>query len=85
MEEAAKLSGEDPAYEEMREKKDFSAVITFLEDDYKEKKQLASEAFLNSRNKREEFDSKKQILNRKRNYPQRQKLWLQRSAVWKRN
>lgn len=61
MEEAAKLSGEDPAYEEMREKKDFSAVITFLEDDYKEKKQLASEAFLNSRNKREELDSKKQI------------------------
>ena len=45
MEEAAKLLGENPAYEEMREKKDFSAVITFLEDDYKEKKQLASEAF----------------------------------------
>ena len=61
MEEAAKLSGEDPAYEEMRENKDFPSVIAYLKADYKEKKQQAAEALINSRHKREEFDSKKQI------------------------
>lgn len=61
MEEAAKLSGEDPAYEEMRENRDFPAVIAYLKADYKEKKQLASETLKNSRHKKVEFDSKKQI------------------------
>lgn len=61
MEEAAKLSEEEDAYKEVRERKDFPAVIKCLEEEYKEKRTLAENAEEESRQKKEAFGAKKQM------------------------
>lgn len=61
MEEAAELSEEGEGFREARENKDFPAVIICLEEEYKEKKRLVKRAEEEGRQKKEAYNSRKQI------------------------